>query len=115
MKRFYIIHNDGDEMCTVVLRADLAYCCDDAETGPVELHVCVRYSDALEADIEARYSDWLDLALETRRKETKMTLDEVAVIAIEARDRAKSNTHRIDEPIRAERAYSQHESNGDSG
>lgn len=57
MKRFHIIHNDGDEMCTVVLRADLANSCDDAETGPVELHVCVRYSDALEADIEARYSD----------------------------------------------------------
>ena len=97
MKRFHIIHNDGDEMCTVVLRADLANSCDDAETGPVELHVCVRYSDALEADIEARYSDWLDLALETRRKETTMTIDEVAFIAIEARDRSKSNTHRIDE------------------
>lgn len=107
MKRFYIIHNDGDEMCTVVLRTDLANSCDDAETGPVELHVCVRYTDALEKDIEARYSDWLDLALETRRKETTMTIDEVAIIAIEARDRAKSNTHRIDE-IQQERSELNH-------
>lgn len=84
-------------MCTVVFRTDSADSCDDVGKNSTELCVCVRYTDALEKDIESRYGDWLELALETRRKETKMTLDEVAVIAIEARDRAKSNTHRIDE------------------
>lgn len=103
MKRFDIIHADGDEMCTVVFRTDSANSCDDAGNFPVGLCVCVRYTDALEEDIESRYDDWLELALETRRKETDMTLDEVAVIAIEARDRAKSNTHRIDE-IQQERS-----------
>ena len=71
-------------MYTVVFRTDSADSCDDAGKNSTELCVCVRYTDALEKDIESRYGDWLELALETRRKETKMTLDEVAVIAIEA-------------------------------
>lgn len=99
MKRFDIIHNDGDEMCTVVLHADLAYCCDDVETGPVELQVCVRYTDALEKDIESRYSDWLELAFETRRKESNDTMEdkdyEQRLTKVE--ERSKSNTHRLDE------------------
>lgn len=110
MKRFNIIHADGDEMCTVVFRTDSADSCDDVGKNSTELCVCVRYTDALEKDIESRYGDWLELALETRRKETKMTLDEVAVIAIEARDRAKSNTHRIDE-IQSERSELTHNMN----
>lgn len=97
-------------MCTVVFHTDFANSCDDAEKNSTELCVCVRYTDALEKDIETRYGDWLELAFETRGKETKMTLDEVAIIAVEARDRAKSNTHRLDE-IQSERSELTHNMN----
>ncbi len=84
-------------MCTVVFYADSAMSCGDAENRPVGC-VCVRYENAIREDIDARYDDWLELALETRREEvTDMTLEQVAMIAVEANDRAKSNTHRLDE------------------
>lgn len=86
-------------MCTVVLHADLANSCDDAEAGPAELQVCVRYSDELEKDVEARYLDWLALAVETRRKENNDTMEdkdyEQRLTKVE--ERSKSNTHRLDE------------------
>lgn len=67
MKRFHIIHTDGDEMCTVLFRTDSADSCDDAEKNSTELCVCVRYTYALFERIESRYGDWLELALDTRR------------------------------------------------
>lgn len=94
--RFEILHKTGDEMCTVVFRADSATICGDAGNNSVEIPLCVRYEKTLKSDIEARYAEWLELAIETFRKETHMTEEEIIKMLVETTARSKSNTKRLD-------------------
>lgn len=85
-------------MCKVVFRAEDLEIAGLSEHDFSELSVCVRYEDNLGADIEARYYDWLALAIETYRKENNEMDDkdfEQRLTRVE--ERAKSNSHRLDE------------------